>query len=288
MSLQPRTASAPRVAPGSALSATDFQFLCQLVYQKTAIVLEEGKQYLVASRLVPLARQESMSGIAELVIALRSGRKAGLEARVMDAMTTNETSWFRDIHPFESLRTNLLPDLIEKRRATRELNLWCAAASSGQEPYSVAMLLRDGFPELANWRVRFLATDISPTMIEKAKTASYSQLEVNRGLPAQLLPRHFERAGGEYRLRTGTRQLVDFKLMNLVEPWPPIGHFDVVFLRNVLIYFDRDTKRKVLDQVRRVIRPDGYLVLGASETTFNIDDRWAVRSFGKTICYQPS
>lgn len=269
------------------LSKADFDFLRALVRERSAIVLDEGKEYLVESRLAPILRSEGMKSIAELVQAVRL-RRPGLEAKIVDAMTTNETSFFRDVHPFEAFRTALLPVLVERRRTSRELNFWCAAASSGQEPYSFAMVVREHFPELSGWKVNFLATDISPSMIEKAKSGRYTQLEVNRGLPASYLVKYFDRHGAEFVLKQEIRNMVEFRLLNLADQWPMMAQMDVVFIRNVLIYFDRETKRKVLQGIRRLLRPGGYVMLGSSETTFNIDDGWASKSFGKTICYQSS
>lgn len=270
----------------TSVSAADFDYVRTLVRARAGIVLEPGKEYLVESRLAPVARTQGLGGIADLVAALRQGAP-GLETLVVDAMTTNETSFFRDIHPFEALRTQVLPQLIERRRANRELSLWCAAASSGQEPASICMLLREHFPELTGWRLRFLATDISPSMIERARRGRYSQLEVNRGLPASYLVKYFERQGAEWQLRPEIRDMVEYRLLNLAEPWPTVGQMDIVLIRNVLIYFDRDTKKRVLQGIRKILRPDGFLVLGSSETTFNIDESWTSRTFGKSIFYQP-
>jgi len=274
--------------PSSSLTAADFDFLRTLVREKSAIVLEPGKEYLVESRLTPLTRQEGLGSLGELVMQLRSGRNAALQGKVIDAMTTNETSWFRDIHPFDALRTALIPELIEKRRSVRELTLWCAAASSGQEPYSLCILLREHFPELVGWRLKFLATDISPSMIERSKGGRYSQLEVNRGLPASYLVKYFERQGADWVVKQELRAMMEFRLLNLAETWGLMPAIDVVFMRNVLIYFDRDTKRKILQNVRKYLRPDGFLMLGSSETTFNIDEAWTSRTVGKTIVYTAS
>lgn len=268
----------------SALSPMDFQFLRDLVRSKSAIVLEDGKEYLVQSRLSPLLRSEGMSSLTELIQAIRN-RKPGLEGKIIDAMTTNETSFFRDIHPFEALRTTIIPELMEKRRAVRQLNFWCAASSSGQEPYSLCMMLRENFPELAGWQVKFLATDISPSMIEKSKSGKYTQLEVNRGLPAQYLVKYFERAGADWQIKSELRSMVDYRLANLAEPLPVMAPIDIVFIRNVLIYFDRDTKKRILQGIKKNLKPDGVLMLGSSETTFNIDEGWASRPIGKTIVY---
>lgn len=268
------------------LAPADFDYLRNLVKGKAAIVLENGKEYLVESRLSPLVRTEGLGSLAQLVTALRTGRNAALEGKVIDAMTTNETSFFRDIHPFDSMRTTIIPELMEKRRSSRELAFWCAAASSGQEPYSVTMMLREHFPELNGWRFKFLATDISPSMIEKARSGRYSQLEVNRGLPAAYLVKYFDRHGADWAIKPELRNMVEYKLLNLAEPWPSIPQVDIVFIRNVLIYFDRDMKRKILQGIKRTLRPGGFLILGSSETTFNIDDSWTSRTVGKTIVYQ--
>lgn len=272
--------------PITTVSATDFEFLRGLLRSKSAIVLDDGKEYLVESRLAPVLREAQLPSIRDLVHLLR-GRNPALEGKVVDAMTTNETSWFRDIHPFEALRTTLLPELIERRRATQDITIWCAAASSGQEPYSLAMLIREHFPQLSGWSVRILATDLSPSMIERARGGRYSQLEMNRGLPAAYLVKYFERVGAEWQVKSEIRSMVEYKLLNLAEPWPTMPALDMLFIRNVLIYFDRDTKRNILGNVRKVLRPEGILVLGSSETTFNIDDGWASRTIGKAILYQP-
>jgi chemotaxis protein methyltransferase CheR len=275
---QSTASGAPVLTPG------DFNFLRDLVRTKSAIVLEDGKEYLVQSRLAPLLRSEGIATIAELIVGLRN-RKPGLEGKVIDAMTTNETSFFRDIHPFDALRTTIIPELMEKRRSTRQLTFWCAASSSGQEPYSLCMMLKEAFPELAGWNVKFLATDISPSMLEKSKSGRYSQLEVNRGLPAQYLVKYFERSGADWQIKADIRSMVEFRLANLAEPMPMLAPLDIVFIRNVLIYFDRDTKKRILQGIRKNLKPDGVLMLGSSETTFNIDEGWVSRPIGKTIVY---
>jgi chemotaxis protein methyltransferase CheR len=273
-------------APPTTVSPADFDFLRGLLRSKSAIVLDDGKEYLVESRLAPVLREAQIPTIRDLVQSLR-GRNAALEGKVVDAMTTNETSWFRDIHPFEAMRTTLLPELLERRKSSQEITIWCAAASSGQEPYSLAMLIREHFPQLAGWSVRIIATDLSPSMIDRARGGRYSQLEMNRGLPAAYLVKYFERVGAEWLVKSQLRSMVEYKLLNLAEPWPTMPALDMLFIRNVLIYFDRDTKRSILGNARKVLRSDGTLVLGSSETTFNIDDGWASRTIGKAILYTP-
>jgi chemotaxis protein methyltransferase CheR len=269
------------------ISAADFTLVSDLVRTKAAIVLEPGKEYLVESRLAPIARADGYGSVTEVIAALRR-RTPGLDAKIVDALTTNETSWFRDLHPWDALKTVLIPELIERRRATRELSIWCGAASSGQEPYSLCMMLREHFPELTGWRLRIVASEISPTMLDRCRAGRYSQLEMNRGLPASLLVRYFEKQGAEWVLKPEIRQMIELKSINLAEPVIGLPPCDLVMMRNVLIYFDRTSKRQVLSEIRKVLRPDGILMLGSSETTMNIDDRWSGRTINKTIVYTPS
>lgn len=266
--------------------AEDFAFVSAHVRSRAAIVLEPGKEYLVESRLGPLARAEGLKSIDELVERLRSMPDGTLSAKVVEAMTTNETSFFRDVHPFEALRTQILPEILRARASEKTLNLWCGAASSGQEPYTIAMLLREHFPELATWRVRFIATDISREMLRRSREGRYSQLEVNRGLPARLLVKYFEQHGHEWQIKKELRESIEFTELNLARAWSGLPLFDVVFLRNVLIYFDVPMKREILARVRKQMRPDGVLFLGGSETTLNIDAAFVRTPAGATACYR--
>jgi chemotaxis protein methyltransferase CheR len=184
------------------------------------------------------------------------------------------------------LKKTLLPELMQKREKERKLNFWCGASSSGQEPYTIAILLREHFPMLANWSFRFLATDLSVEMVEKARAGRYSQLEVNRGMPAPLLVKYFQRHGVEWQVKDELRKVVEFRPMNLVESWLSMSEMDVIFMRNVLIYFDVPTKKAILSKVRRVLRSDGYLFLGAAETTLNLDDSFERMQFDKAGCYR--
>ncbi|MGE0679666.1 MAG: protein-glutamate O-methyltransferase CheR [Candidatus Binatia bacterium] len=268
------------------LNNADFEYITKLVRDRSAIVLEAGKEYLVESRLLPIVRSEGCTSFADLVVRLRSPSANGLLKRVVEAMTTNETSFFRDLHPFEVLKKTLLPELAAKRESERRLNLWCAASSSGQEPYSIALLLREHFPLLANWTVRFMATDLSVEMVERARAGRYSQLEVNRGMPAPLLVKYFQRHGVEWQVKEELRKTVEFRQMNLLDAWAALPEMDVIFMRNVLIYFDVPTKKAILAKVRRLLRPDGYLFLGAAETTLNLDDGFERVQFDKAGCYR--
>ncbi|PWV63252.1 CheR family methyltransferase [Plasticicumulans acidivorans] len=268
------------------LSPGDFDYICRLVLERSAIVLEPGKEYLVELRLKPLVRACGLADIGGLVQKLRTDRSGDLQREVVDAMTTNETSFFRDVHPFDTLRKIILPEMIRLRSTERALNLWCAAASSGQEIYSICMLIREHFPELASWRMNIVATDISREMIQRCREGRYSQLEVNRGLPAALLVKHFERVEMDWRIKDELRRMVDFREMNLASLWMGVPASDVIFMRNVLIYFDDAMKRQILGKVYNLLRPGGYLFLGGSETTLNLDSRFEQVKFDRTLCYR--
>jgi len=255
------------------LATADFDYIRALVRKQSAIVLEPGKEYLVESRLSPLARQLGTDTISGLVGRLRRGEPR-LADKVVDAMTTNETSFYRDNHPFEALRHRVLPDLLEKRSAERRITVWCGASSSGQEPYTIAMVVKDLLAGRPGWSTSILATDISEQMLFRTKEGRYSQLEVNRGLPVTMLVKHFDKTGIDWQVKPELRAMVQTRLLNLDQPFPPIGTFDVVFLRNVLIYFDPPTKAAVLRKVRSVIKKDGYLFLGGAESTLTLDDAW--------------
>ncbi len=267
------------------MTTTDFDYVRDFVRREAAIVMEPGKEYLVESRLLTLARKEGIASIDDLVKQLRTEGKGYLYRKVIDSMTTNETSFFRDIHPFEALKKTLLPELIVRNAAKREINFWCAAASTGQESYSVIMLIAENFPELLNWKFNFIATDLCLEVLARAKAGRFSQLEVNRGLPATLLVKYFTRQGNDWEFRKDLRQRVDFREMNLVKDWLSLPPLDIVFMRNVLIYFDLETKKAILAKTRRLLRPGGCLLMGGAETTFNIDDAFERLAIEKTTCY---
>jgi chemotaxis protein methyltransferase CheR len=269
------------------LTAADFDYIRDVVRRQSAIVLDPGKEYLVASRLVPLARTETGGTIADLVARMRQDPGGRLTTQVVDAMTTNETSFFRDRHPFDALTRHVLPELVRARAGERRLQVWCAAASSGQEPYSVAMLLQRLLATHPGWSAQLLATDLKQEVLDRTRAGRYSQLEVNRGLPVGLLVEHFDKVGTEWQVKADLRAMVTTRQLNLAEPFPPLGRFDVVFLRNVLIYFDTDAKRAVLARVRQVLRPDGYLFLGGAESTLGIDDAYERVVLDRATAYRP-
>jgi chemotaxis protein methyltransferase CheR len=270
----------------SALSAADFEYIRGFIRTRSAIVLEPGKEYLVESRLTPVVRKEGLASIESLVRKLREGSANGLERMVVEAMTTNETSFFRDITPFEAMRTKIIPELIERRAPSRRLDIWSGACSSGQETYTMLMLLREHFPQLASWTVRVHATDLSTQMVERTRAGQYSQLEVNRGLPAAMLVKYFERCGDNWQVVRELRSQVEVRTLNLDARWSGLCPMDIVLMRNVLIYFDVVTKKEILGRVRGQMRPDGYLFLGSAETTIGLDDAFQRVQFDKASCYQ--
>lgn len=269
-----------------ALKQNEFNYIVQLVRDRAGIILEPGKEYLVESRLLPVVREVGSASLSELITGLRARPNSSIYQKVIEAMTTNETSFFRDLHPFEALRTVVVPDLISKRGEERTLHLWCAATSSGQEPYTVMMLLREHFPELRNWTLRFVASDISGEMLDRARTGHYSQLEVSRGMPLSLLSKYFQRQGREWQIIEDIRRQIEFRQVNLADAWPLLPRMDIIFLRNVLIYFDLKMKKTIFGKVRRLLRPDGYLFLGAAETTLNLDDGFERIQVDKAGCYR--
>jgi chemotaxis protein methyltransferase CheR len=269
------------------MSTVEFDYLRKLVREQSAIVLDPGKEYLVEARLAGLVREQGMSTVTDLVAKLRGLRDGPLHTQVVEAITTNETLFFRDPPLWDTLRKEILPELVERRRGERRLNLWSAACSSGQEPYSLAMLLAEHFPALAGWDVSILGTDLSTAMLARAREGSYSQLEVNRGLPAAMLVKHFDKEGMHWRVGAALRRTVEFRPLNLDATWPPLQRMDLVLLRNVLIYFDASTKQQIVGRMRRQLQPDGYLVLGAAENLLGLDDAIERVTFGRTICYRP-
>ena len=253
------------------MTAFDYEFLRKLLKERSGLDLSADKQYLVESRLIPLARKANLPGLAELVQKLKSGATA-LTVDVVEAMTTNETFFFRDKVPFENLREAILPMMLQARASRRSLRIWCAASSTGQEPYSIAMCLKELGLALAGWRIEILATDLSHGVLEKSKAGIFSQFEVQRGLPIQMLVKHFTQAGELWHLNADIRAMVMHRQLNLLQDFSHLGSFDVIFCRNVLIYFDADTKAEIFGRLAQAIEPDGVLLLGAAESVVGISD----------------
>lgn len=256
------------------MNVEDYEFISGFLSQSSGLALGPGKEYLVEARLVPLAQSLGLADFNHLIRELRKGRDRQLSSAVTEAMTTNETSFFRDKTPFEELRERLIPALISARSAQRKLRIWCAAGSTGQEPYSIRMIIDDHFPALRDWAVEVIATDISQAMIDRAQEGVYTQFEVQRGLPIQLLVKHFEQVTNGWRIKEPLRRAVSWRKLNLIDDFSHLGHFDIVFCRNVLIYFDASTKRVILDRISRILRTDGFLLLGAAETVLGISDEF--------------
>jgi chemotaxis protein methyltransferase CheR len=265
------------------ISTTDFQFVTQLVRQRSSIDLQPGKEYLLEARLGPVARQFGEADLAAVVSRLRRGDPGVIDA-VIDAMTTNETSWFRDAHPFDAFKQELLPAVTTG--APRQIVIWSAASSSGQEAYSLSILLQEWLAANPGWRASIVGTDISRKMVDRARTAKYSQLEVNRGLPAPVLVRWFEQSGRDWLVKQPVRDLCRFDIGNLAKPAVGVPPCDIVFLRNVLIYFDADTKRQVLANIRKVLRPGGFLVLGGAESSNTMDASFQRVDIGRAVVFR--
>jgi chemotaxis protein methyltransferase CheR len=249
----------------------DYEFLRKLLKDRSGLDLSADKQYLVESRLIPLARKAGLPGLPELVQKLKGSADA-LTSEVVEAMTTNETFFFRDKIPFDHLKQTIMPELLQARAARRSLRIWCAASSTGQEPYSIAMCLKELGAQLSGWRVEIVATDLSQGVLEKSRAGLFSQFEVQRGLPIQLLVKHFVQTGELWQLNADIRAMVQFRQFNLLQDFAHLGAFDIIFCRNVLIYFDQDTKTNVFGRLAKVIEPDGFLMLGAAETVVGLTE----------------
>jgi chemotaxis protein methyltransferase CheR len=250
----------------------EYEFLRKLLKDRSGLVLSSDKQYLLESRLLPIVRQLDLGSIGGLVAKLRAPGAEALTVQVVEAMTTNETFFYRDKIPFDNFSEAVMPALIAARGSQRRIRVWCAAASSGQEPYSLAMCLKEMAAKLAGWRVDIVATDISRDVLEKANAGIYSQFEVQRGLPVQHLIKYFVQKGETWQITPDIRAMVDFRPFNLLNDFTPLGTFDVVFCRNVLIYFDQPTKLDILNRIARVMPKDGYLMLGAAETVVGLTE----------------
>ncbi|HYG87593.1 MAG TPA: protein-glutamate O-methyltransferase [Azospirillum sp.] len=250
----------------------DFDMFATLLKQRSGLVLTKDKAYLLESRLMPVARKWNMKGLDELASTIRTRKDEALLRDITEAMTTNESSFFRDQKPFDQFKQIVLPRLLETRAAKRSIRIWSAACSSGQEAYSLAMLLNEDAARLSGWHIEIVGTDISTEMVERSKAGIYTQFEVQRGLPIQMLVKHFKQQGDKWQIGPKLRQMVTFKEWNLLGDLGALGQFDVVFCRNVLIYFDQPTKAKVLESIARQMPPDGVLYLGGAETVLGITD----------------
>jgi len=282
MPLAPTTP--PSAAPSAEIRPESYKFLQEYVYRESGIVLDGDKHYLLEARLTPILRQRRLTSLNDLCALLQATTDAPLKRQVVEAMTTHETFFFRDTTQYDALRTTVLPELVKLRQDTKKLAFWSAASSFGQEAYSLAILLRE--MGLGDWRIQILGTDLSTQAVERARSGKYLQIEVNRGLPATHLVKYFTRTGLDWQLKDEVRNMVRFEVMDLRQSLRALGPFDIVFCRNVLIYFDVESKKKILAELRGTLYRGGYLLLGGSETTLNLDDQFGRRMFGQAAFYQ--
>jgi chemotaxis protein methyltransferase CheR len=249
----------------------DYEYLRKLLKDNSGLDLSADKQYLIESRLLPLSRKCGLPSIGELVQKMKGG-SAAIIAQVVEAMTTNETFFFRDKVPFDHFRDSIMPEILQARAGRKSIRIWCAAGSTGQEPYSLAMCLKEMSAAAAGWRIEIIATDLSQEVLEKSKAGIYSQFEVQRGLPIQLLVKYFKQTGEFWQINADIRAMVQHRQLNLLHDFSQLGVFDVIFCRNVLIYFDQDTKINIFNRLAKTMEPDGFLVLGAAETVVGLTD----------------
>ena len=260
------------------MTPLDYDFLRQVLKERSGLALGADKHYFLESRLLPLARQAGLSGVGGLVLALKTGRDAALMAAVVEATATSESFFFRDKTPFDHFRRLIMPALLAARRQSRTIRIWCAAAANGQEPYSIAICLREMAHLIADWQIDIVATDLSGTVLDRARQGLYSQFEVQRGLPIKLLVKYFTQVGQHWQIAPAIRSMVKFRRFNLLADFTSLANFDVILCRNVLIYFDQDTKTDVLRRLAEVMASDGYLLLGGAETAIGLSDRFKMLS----------
>ncbi|HKP98367.1 MAG TPA: protein-glutamate O-methyltransferase CheR [Fibrobacteria bacterium] len=270
-----------------AVSESDFLFISGLLYDRLGFRLEKEKAYLVESRLAKVVESAGVADLGRLILLLKTGRPPeAIVSETLEAMTTNETFFFRDIVPFDVLREKVLPDIIAKKRGEKTLAIWSAACSTGQEAYSIAMTLRESFPHLSNWNVRIIGTDVATKVMAKAQEGIFNQTEMNRGVSPQMLAKYFTRHGGDWKIKDEIRKMVSFRPLNLIQPWPLLPRMDVIFLRNVLIYMENDSRKSILDRAHRQLERGGYMFLGAAETTFNLSDHFTRMDWKSSGCFQ--
>lgn len=254
------------------MTPEEFSYLADFLKKESGLVVSENKGYLIESRLLPIARDLGLESLSELVKKMRANAPRSLLDDITEAMTTNESFFFRDKTPFTLLEESVLPDMKKSRESAKKLRIWCAAASTGQEPYSIAMILKEWAPKLPGWKSEILGTDLSADVLRRAKLGKYTQFEVQRGLPIQMMVKYFKQEGNDWELSPEVRAMVQYRKLNLLDSFSSLGKFDIIFCRNVLIYFDQETKGKILERMAQLLAPDGYLFLGAAETVIGITE----------------
>lgn len=269
------------------MTPADFDFLSRFLRERSGLSITQSKQYLVESRLIPLAQSCDLNGLPELINRLRSGRDPNLAVAVIEAMTTNETLFFRDRVPFEELKNIMLPELQRNRGTRKNLRIWSAACSTGQEPYTLAMMLKE-WREAADWQFEIVATDLASHVLDRAKQGEFSQLEVQRGLPATLLVKYFNKTAQGFQVKDEIRRMIRWQQLNLFDDFKRLGTFDIVLCRNVLIYFDIDDKAQILKRMHRQIASEGYLMLGAAETVLGLSQEYARDRRFNSAVYRPA
>ncbi len=270
-----------------AVTEADFLFISNLLYDRLGIRLEKEKEYLVEARLAKVAERAGVGDLEKLVLLLKSGRPPEAVLNdTLEAMTTNETFFFRDTAPFDALKENVLPVIVAKKRNEKSINIWSAACSTGQEAFSIAMTLRESFPHLSSWNIRIFATDVAAKVLAKAQEGIFNQTEMNRGVTPQLLAKYFVRQDGKWAIRDEIRKMVSFRPLNLIHPWPLLPKMDIVFLRNVLIYMDNDSRKDILARAHKQLEPGGYLFLGAAESTYNLSEMFTRMDWKSSGCFQ--
>lgn len=256
------------------MKSDDFEFISALLKRRSGLLLSSDKIYLLESRLTPIAHRRGLETLEDLVAEIRTKGTEDLLMEVTEAMTTNESFFFRDNKPFELLKDYVLPQLLDSKESSKKLRIWCAAASTGQEPYSIAIILKEMEAKLSGWNIEIVGTDIAQKVLDKAETGLFSQFEVQRGLPIQMLIKYFNQVGEMWQISEEIRDMVSYRKFNLLDPFTILGTFDIIFCRNVLIYFDQQTKMEVLERMRKLLPDNGTLFLGAAETVLGITDKF--------------
>jgi chemotaxis protein methyltransferase CheR len=255
------------------MTPADFEFVAQMLKRRSGLIITPEKGYLLESRMGPIARKHGLANLDAIAAKLKAGDEK-LAAEVTEAMTTNESFFFRDKTPFDHFEKLMLPALLKARAASKRIRIWCAAASTGQEPYSLAILLREKAALLKDWRVEIIGTDLSADVLARAKSGLYSQFEVQRGLPITLLVKYFDKEGEQWRIKEDVRSMVQYRTNNLLDPFTGFGIYDIIYCRNVLIYFDEATKKNILTRMSQLLPNDGYLLLGAAETVVGVTNEF--------------